>query len=221
MTTASLCNCSKNTIYWFLSASNRWYIQTHRNTGNQVCKNFDQDTLTTVIAQTTIFQSKITLSVSTFFPLLFVEKLKWSTHPSINRQKNSSLSFIHIHPPHTHCTNAHTAATHSLAFWVTTCFLPQISLVLPLNSNEITVSYCTEWDSTRKAQQFFEEETIWFNRSLWKSKKLQNHIAIYSVAIYNTETFSRLLAEAPPRGHKLHRHSFPGGAQGKILTIRT
>lgn len=53
-----------------------------------------------------------------------------------------------------------------------------------------------------------------------KRKKLRNHIAICSVR-YNTESFPSLMAEAPARGYKLHRHSFPRGAQGKILTIPT
>lgn len=77
-----------------------------------------------------------------------------------------------------------------------------------------------EWDSTCHAQQFSGEETILLNRSILKRKKLQNHIAIYSVR-YNTEKFSCLVTEAPTMGYKLHRYSFPGGTQGKILTVWT
>lgn len=116
---------------------------------------------------------------------------------TVSRQKNFSVSFIHTQPSHAHCTNAHSAATHSLAFWVTTSFLPQISLVLSLNYNEITAF--TAWNVTAlvKYSKFFEEETIWLSRSILKGRSCRT-TQQHKVSDTTMKTFQALCLKDQP-----------------------
>lgn len=137
MTTASLRNCSKNTSYWFPPASNSWCIRTYCNTGNRVCKNFDQDMLTRVTDQLQYSSQKLHclcffFSINRKAEVILQDNKHWRlilvetgmpTKCSLSQDKKKLLRFLHTHSALTHTLHECTLSSHTQPCFLSHYFL--------------------------------------------------------------------------------------------------